>query len=197
MVLVTYSLFGGSGGTDVDDAVTYRLEDGGTLSTTDDVQSVGEHGIPSKMTYRHEGGENLPALEMTIEVRGGAPVCTQVRLTATQAGHVRVKDVILLATLLESRVEDLAAIAAWEPTTRGSWSQRLPDSDYQSKVRTVRSARQAARRKLTPERLAKVAEVYRETEGNKLDAIGTEFGVSERTAARYVAEARKEGLLCG
>jgi hypothetical protein len=184
-------------GNGVDDVVAYRLEDGGTLSTTDDMQSVGEHGIPSKMTYRHEGGENQPALEMTIEVRGGAPVCTEVRLTANQVGHVRVKDVILLASFLESRVEDLAVIAAWEPTTRGSWSQTLPDSDYQAKVRTVRSARQAARRKLTPERLAKVAEVYRVTEGSKLDAIRTEFSVSERTAARYVAEARKQGLLDG
>lgn len=175
----------------------YRLEDGGTLSTTDDVQSVGDHGLPAKMQYRHGGGEDQPALEVVIEIRDGAPVCTEIRLRAEDSGYVRVRDVILVASFLESRIEDLAVIAAWDPTARGSWSQTLPDSDYQAKVRTVRSARQAARRKLTPERLAKIAEVYRVTEGNKLDAIGAEFGVSERTAARYVVAARAAGLLDG
>jgi hypothetical protein len=105
--------------------------------------------------------------------------------------------VILVASFLESRIEDLAVIAAWEPTARGSWSQALPDTDYQEKARSVRSARRAVRRNLTPERKAKVAEIYRSTEGNKLEAIGAEFGVSERTAARYVAAAREAGMLDG
>jgi hypothetical protein len=175
----------------------YRLEDGGTLSTTGDVQSVGDHGLPTKMEYRHDGGEDQPALEMAVEVRNGGPVCTEIRLKAGDSGYVRVRDVILVASFLESRIEELAVIAALDPTARGSWSQMLPDADVREKERTVRAARRAVRRKLTPDRMAQVAEVYRSTEGNKLDAIGAELGVSERTAARYVAAAREAGLLDG
>lgn len=151
----------------------------------------------ARLEYRHGGGDDQPALEIVAEVRDGAPVCTEIRLTAGDSGYVRVRDVILVASFLESRIEDLAVIAAWEPTSRGSWSQALPDADYRAKERSVRSARRAVRRKLTPERMAKVAEVYRTAEGNKLAAIQAEFEVSERTAARYVTAARETGLLDG
>jgi hypothetical protein len=72
---------------------TYRLEDGGTLTTTGDVQPVGDHGMMARLEYRHGGDHDQPALEIVAEVRDGAPVCTEIRLTAGDSGYIRVRDV--------------------------------------------------------------------------------------------------------
>src|SRR4051794_14583781 len=177
---------------DIDAWDTHQLTDGGTLSALGppEVLPIGQHGLPTKMRYTHPGGENQPGLEIGIEVRDGVPVCTEVRLVATDSRQVRVKDLTLLAGILENRVEELATIAAWDRTERG-WGKDsvITESHHKARGRSVRTARQSNRRKVTTELLSRVAEVYAAATGNKLEVIQGAFDVSERTAARYVSRA--------
>lgn len=75
------------------------------------------------------------------------------------------------------------------------WGRTLPGSldDQRARLRSVR----VARRKITPQFLERVAETYRAAATPKLDAVAQTFECSERSAARYVTEARKRGLLDG
>jgi DNA-binding transcriptional regulator LsrR (DeoR family) len=59
-------------------------------------------------------------------------------------------------------------------------------------VRRARSGRPCISR----ERLQKVAEIYREhIDDRPTEAVSRTFGISHRTAARYVQQARESGLL--
>lgn len=62
----------------------------------------------------------------------------------------------------------------------------------------VRSAVGAAtkRNKITPEFLARVAEIHNNApERTRTHAVMTEFGVDQRTAFRYIAAARERNLI--
>jgi len=177
---------------------TIPLTDGGTLAAIGDpeVRPVGDHGVPAKMRYSHPGGANQPALDIGIEVRDGVPVCTEIRLVASDLGQVRVKDLTLLAGILEKRITELASLSVWDRTERGWGKASVIDELHRTAhERSVRNARQANRRRVTPDLLARVAEVYVAASGNRLEVIQKAFEVSERTAARYVTRAREAGLL--
>jgi hypothetical protein len=62
---------------------------------------------------------------------------------------------------------------------------------------TVRTLRQQARRKLTPDLLAQIADIYRanESSGAPVQAVATAFDVASSTAFRYVKAARDAGDL--
>ena len=63
-------------------------------------------------------------------------------------------------------------------------------------LKAVRQARKATRRTVTPEKLEKVAQIYREHIADRpVQAVMRTFDLTERTAARYVERCRKEGLL--
>ncbi len=51
------------------------------------------------------------------------------------------------------------------------------------------------RRKITPEFLQRVAETHTAASGAKVAAVADSFGVDKRTAHRYIAAARKKGLI--
>lgn len=65
--------------------------------------------------------------------------------------------------------------------------------------KTIRGLRRQLRRKVTPELLAEVAEVYREnvSTGKPTLAVREHFGLAESTASLYVKRARTAGLDMG
>ena len=62
--------------------------------------------------------------------------------------------------------------------------------------RTIRGLRQRARRKITPQVLAEVSQVYREnlSTGAPTKAVAEHFGLAPSTASLYVKRARAAGL---
>lgn len=197
---------------DDDEWVIARFPGGGTLTVTDvEIRRIGttpngtgERGIPGGLKYHHPGAGDQPSLEMGIEVRDGVPVCTEIRLVASDSGQVRVKDLRMIAGTLEDRIERLAAMAVFDRDPGvGWWGQGNPayqedrDRAQRSRKKSVQTARKDARRKVGPELLASAADLYRAARGNRLKAIQDGLGVSERTAARYVSAAREAGLLDG
>ncbi len=133
---------------------------------------------------------------MKIEVRQGIPVCTEVTLTARPDGpEVRDKDLEYLR--LSDWLEQIVALASMKysgsfPGGVTGWAK--PVDDYTA-LRDIRRHR-SGRPRMSRERLQKIADVYREHfDSRPTDAVRRAFGVSDRTAARYVDHARKAGLL--
>jgi hypothetical protein len=104
-------------------------------------------------------------LEMKIEVRQGIPVYTELTLRARPDGP-EIRDKDLESLYLGEWLEEIVAGCSWTlPTESG---------------RT----------------LILVAEVYREHVSERpTEAVSRVFGVSHRTAARYVQQARESGHL--
>lgn len=150
---------------------------------------VGDRRVPSVMFFDAPGGRDSPRLHMRFEVRQGVPVCAELRVIAKDGGsEVQSKWLRLI------RLED------WMETVVAGCSEHI-DSPTQSSlrettrddVRNVRTARKQTRRTVTPELLAKVAEIYREHfYDNPVQVISAAFGVSVRTAARYVQHCRSD-----
>ena len=56
----------------------------------------------------------------------------------------------------------------------------------------------AQRRRVTPDVLGRVADVYNATPaGGRLEAVQAAFGVSERTALRYTKQIKEKGMVHG
>jgi hypothetical protein len=180
------------------------LPDGGELeeSMRADIEPVGDHGLPSPVVYRHPGGKGQPGLELTLEVWNGVPICAGVRITAKPDDkvHIRAKDIKLVATQLENSIEYWMSYLAYEPDDhakpgRRAWKRTHSLSARRAAVKTVRSARKEVRRKMTDDLLQKVADTHNKVPTARIEAVARAFGVSHRTAQRYIENARKAGLL--
>jgi hypothetical protein len=161
-----------------------------------------DRGVFAGLRYHHPGDEGQPALEMAVEVRDGAPVCTEIRLIADDSSQVRVKDLRMIAGTLEDHLENIAAASVWERAPGAKWwGQGTPafredrERLARSQRKLVQTARRTAHARVSPEAIATAADLYRAAQGNRLKAIEDGLGVSQRTAARYVAKAREAGLL--
>lgn len=165
-----------------------------TYETADVV--VGDRLVPEKISVHVRGGRSEPDLSMKIEVRQAIPVCTEVTLTARPDGpEVRDKDLKYLH--LSDWVEHIVAACSLKysgsfPGGVTGWSKPVNDRTALADIRRVRSGRARVSR----ERLEKVADVYRRhVDARPTEAVARAFGVSHRTAARYVDHARKAALL--
>jgi len=161
------------------------------------LMQVGERAIPGEILVEVRGGTNESDLEMKIEVRQGIPVYTELTLRARPDGpEIRDKD--LESLYLGEWLEEIVAGCSWTlPTESGRTLIFAKEADLRealSNVRRVRSTRK--RNRISQERLQKVAEVYREHVSERpTEAVSRVFGVSHRTAARYVQQARESGHL--
>jgi hypothetical protein len=129
---------------------------------------------------------------MRIVVQDGIPVCSELSLRADRTTEVRARD--LAGIRIEDWVEYITAACSEFFTVRdGKIGVRDPD---QATIGTVRDARAGTRRRVTPELLSKVADIYREHfDDRPTEAVQRAFGLTQRTAARYVERCRAEGLL--
>jgi hypothetical protein len=166
------------------------------------IRPVGDRGLPSPVVYRHSGGKGQPALEVTLEVWNGVPVCTGVRMTAKPDDkiHIRAKDIKLVATQLENSIEYWMSYLAYEPVEpatpgRRQWQRRHSPSARSAALKTVRSARKEIRRTVTDDLLRQTADTYNAVSSARTEAVARAFGVSPRTAQRYIEKAREAGLL--
>ena len=127
---------------------------------------------------------------MRIVVRQGVPVCTELSLKADETTEVRTKDLSLV------RIDDwMEYVTAACSESAGSSFVTVGEPDAGA-LKAVRQARKATRRTVTPEKLEKVAQIYREHIADRpVQAVMRTFDLTERTAARYVERCRKEGLL--
>jgi hypothetical protein len=100
--------------------------------------------------------------------------------------------------LIEAIVPLFTLDGAWHEDGSFEGVEYLADSDsehFRKARRAVQQVRRSARRRVTPELLGKVAEVYRDNPERPAESVELAFGVSARTAFRYIAEARERGLL--
>lgn len=157
---------------------------------------IGDRMVPSAISVEIRGGPAQPDLSMEIEVRQGIPVWTKVCVHSRPDGpEVREKDLsqIRLNDWLEQIVAQTSMKITGVPGQWGAgWSKPVDDTSALADMQRVRSGRS----RMSQERLSKVAEIYREHLSDRpTEAVSRAFGVSHRTAARHVQQARERGLL--
>lgn len=157
---------------------------------------VGDVFLPEELRVDGRVGPSGPTFAVVIIVSGGVPRCTQVELRESpECPEVRARD--LAAVRLEDVLEAATSLAAFREDDDGTMrrvSQARPDRN--ADIQTIRAARSQTRRKVTPEVLAEVADLYRAYfDDSPIERIATAFQVSERTAARYVQLCRRDGRL--
>lgn len=181
-------------------AFTTVLNGFGTATyDVDDVANwvkVGDRWVPRRIVVQSPMPDQ-PDLRMTIEVRQGIPVYTEVTLQARSDGpDIRRKDLdIPLDDWLE-RFVGVCSMIAMEVDESGQPIRLVKKpSDRRAAMVNARRVR-SGRPRIPSEHLQKVAEVYREHITDRpTDSVRAAFGVSHRTAARYVQQAREAGIL--
>ncbi|BBY15754.1 hypothetical protein [Mycolicibacterium litorale] len=137
---------------------------------------------------------NAPLRRLKIEIVDGVPQCVEIRVAARPGGR-GLRSIDLDAIDVAGWVEDIMTECIWH---EGPDGRRLPRAGLADGRKAVRAAQRAGHRTVTPELLAEVARIYRaNVDGKPIKAISAEFGLGERTAARYVQMCRsdKYGLL--
>lgn len=151
------------------------------------------------------GADDQPELTMTIDSSSGVPRCTELCIRSTE-GRREVRTTDVRAVEIDNWIEAIVPLFAHQvvgTNERGGqrWVQaivREPNSDAEDFNRAravVRQARRAGRRKVTDDLLRRVAEVYAGQEQRSAEAVELAFGVSTRTAFRYISLARERGFL--
>jgi hypothetical protein len=166
----------------------------------DDVR-IGDRLVPRLVYVDFPGVDGQPRLTMTIDSSSGVPRCTDLRIESVEGGHeVRTKD--LRAVEVDNWIEAIVPLTTSQVVSEGDGGVnaviRVPDSDsadFKAARATLRQARLVGRRKLDDDLYRRVAEVYKSEELRPAEAVRLAFGVKDRTAFRYIAEARKRGLL--
>jgi hypothetical protein len=161
--------------------LTIRMDSGGTVEITDNTPvSLGDGFSYRRLTYRDD------TAEIVFEVHDGWPGAVSFTLSAGEDGFIRQKD--LTAIRLDQIRDEVYAVAGIGAFT--------PDGDeYEHTGADARKAlnRVTSRRKLTPEFLTRVAEIYQAApDGRRIEAVRAAFGIEERQALRYIARAKSE-----
>jgi hypothetical protein len=137
-----------------------------------DLEQIGDRMVPRRIDAEFPATEGMPSLRLVIEVRRGVPECTSLTIEATADGRKGYPQV--------TRVRGGRVGAAHDRAGRSA----------------VRNARRSVRRSVTPRLLTQVATLYRDHIDDKpTEAVQDAFGVSYRTAGRYVQLARESELL--
>lgn len=153
---------------------------------------VGGTLVPHQATWEHTGADGHPDASIRYEMRGGRPECVEIVIRAKPTGReVRTSDV---ATL---HLESLAIgmfTSLGLPVDRGDLIGDPPEQ--RAKERDVHSARTSRRGAVTREVLEDIARTYRANiDTAPVQIIAERHGLTPRTAARRVEQARAAGLL--
>jgi hypothetical protein len=127
---------------------------------------------------------------LTFEVRDGSPGCVKVEVAAgVGESYLRSKD--LAAIKIDELCIEAFAFTGVTKTEDGRFVHRLNYRRDRKRVEQVKT-----RRTMTPDLIARVAQIHDTTpEGSRIAAIRAAFNVAERQALRYIAQARKDGLI--
>jgi hypothetical protein len=199
--------------------MAYRIYD---VTASDELASVGNLQMPAVFTlhlFDHDNG--APNINLTWQVRNGAPECIDVHIERAEGGHeirvsglagIRIEDCLGLAVKLMLSLRDdrsdepgptNRAIAAWlEPatlTTAGEIETARFWFDFdrgRDAVAQTEAARAGRKVKITDALLREVADIYRANVSDKpTEAVAEHFDKGHRTAALYVKRARERGFL--
>jgi hypothetical protein len=172
-----------------------ELPDGARIEATDpELVPMGDAFAHRQLTYTHDGDATRPACEIVFEVRDRVPICSTLRLGSPESETVvRAKD--LNAIRLDDLRDDVyAAKGVFMPDPDGGYVRKIGPTSFQRDRKRVEAV--TRRRKVTPEFLRQVAEVYKNAPvGGRLRAIETAFFVSERQAIRYKRQAEEMELI--
>lgn len=173
----------------------FELADGGRIEYRGRIIPVGERGgLPQYIRYEHPGSAAQPAVELGLEVVDGVPWCVHSALSGQPGGsRVKATDLRGAADTLEDLIETVLAATAFEEN-KGGWKRQWPGTG-RLVMPEIRRARKRTNHTVTPDLLTRVADVYRTTDSAPTDAVAKAFGVSRRTAGRYVQLARDAELL--
>jgi hypothetical protein len=182
--------------------------------------SVGNLQMPAYFTlhlFNHDNG--APNINLTWQVRNGAPECIDVHITRAEGGHeirvsglagIRIEDCLGLAVKLMLSVRDdrsdepgptNRAIAAWlepvKPTagkieTAPFWFDFDRGRDAVAQTGAARAGRKV---KITDALLRELADVYRANVSDKPTEAVAEHFDKGHTAALYIKRARERGFL--
>lgn len=132
-------------------------------------------------------------ITVTFEVRDGVPGATSITLCAGGDRLLRAKD--LTAVKLDQIRNEVYAVAGVGTHPTLLVAPGVYELTGEDAIKEVRRAA-TSRRKITPEFLSRVAEIHqRAPEGERIAAVKAAFTVNDRQALRYIAAARKEGLI--
>jgi hypothetical protein len=128
---------------------------------------------------------------LTFEVRDGSPGCVKVEVVAgVGESYLRSKD--LAAIKINELCIEAFALFGVTKTEDGRFVHRLNYRRDRQRVEHIKTRR----RTMTPDLIARVAQIHDTTpEGSRIAAIRAAFNVAERQALRYIAQARKDGLI--
>jgi hypothetical protein len=178
-------------------SLSIELPDGGRVDVTDPtVVPMGDVRANRQLTYTHAGGADRPACEVVFEVRGGVPICARLTLLADSETGVRAKDLKGIK-LDELRADVFGYVGVFAPNPAGGWVRKVGRGTLGADRKHVERA--ATRRKVTPQFLKQVAEIYNgAAAGGRFEAVRAAFpDIEERQAHRYIAAARTKGFLNG
>jgi hypothetical protein len=176
------------------------LPNGGRIDPTDpELVPLGDGDLaPRQLTYSHPGDAKSPPCEIVFEVRGGAPVCTSLHLWSDDERQVRAKD--LSAIKLDNLRDDVYAMRRYARGPDGAIEHLINWPGSPAYRRDRKRVEQAGSRRqvITAQLLSRVAQVHQGApEGGRLAAVESAFNVQERQALRYIAAAKKAGLIDG
>ena len=169
------------------------------VTASDDLASVGQMQMPARFTLHLRDDDNgRPNVDLTWQVRDGAPKCTEVHIAAAEQGPE-----IRVTGLAGIRIEDCLERTVWwlmSVRVDGSDEVQLPDKthwfDFGRAREAVAQTRAARKVKITDGVLQEVADIYRANVSDKpTEAVAEHFGKQHRTAALYINRARKRGFL--
>jgi hypothetical protein len=174
--------------------ISIELPDGGNVEVTDpSIVPMGDAFAHRELTYTRDGNKSRPACEIVFEVRNRVPVCSSVRIHSDSEIHVRSRDLNMI-NLENLRDDAYAAAGVFMPNPDGGYVHKRGLSSFKRDRKRVEAV--TRRRKVTPELLSQVAEVYKSAPvGGRLKAIETAFVVSPRQAIRYKKQAEEMGLI--
>lgn len=178
--------------------MSIAMADGGELEFRGPVAPLadGLTAVPRRLSYRHPGKDRQPAIQVEIEIADGVPWITQVLLSGNAgACRVRSTDLKAITARLDELADQMLGAAAFLANDQGSGWVRKMDTAQTARP-SIKRARKRERRTITPHLLRQVAEIYLKTgSAGRTAAVARTFGVTDRTAGRYIQMARAEGLL--
>ncbi len=159
-----------------------------------DVVALGETLVPRRAKVSSIGREGAPDLFAEFEVRDGAPECTAIRWESKPGGrtirssdlrNISIEKLITKAFYLHARRSAGGGLVWATDGERSGWAS-IDD------IKTAAETRPAT----TEDELRHVAALYRaHLQGHPTAMVAKLLGLSRRTAARRVQQARAAGFL--
>ena len=158
---------------------------------------IGDIVIPPQIEAVFPGTDGHPTLKVVIEVMDGIPECTELHLISADSTR-GLNGMDLRSLKLEELVDQVVAAASMTITSRDGGvraSVFKAGGAGELGIETLKKARQSQRTNMTRDRLRKVADVYNSKSQAGISAVAAAFQKSDRTAARYIRQAREAGLI--